>query len=223
MRVVRAILHTPERAGRIAAILALTLATAGCITNGPSPYDARGTTVAFESIEGPPTAVAQRMVRSLNEEATARQIFVVPPGGQAQYRIRGYLAAQPASIAWAWDIYDAAQQRAFRLRGEEQLIGPRSWAATDDVILRRIARTSVEQFVAFVANPRAAVVVEQQPPSRVRSLVAAIDDFRPEAAGIFQILSAPPNRKAEQAEAARDVPLPRHRPFREPPALAYGE
>src|SRR6266480_607999 len=79
----------------IAGILILTLAAAGCNTSGPTPplADARGAAIAFESIEGPPAQVVHRLVRDINAEASARQIAVVPRGGAALYRIRGYLAA----------------------------------------------------------------------------------------------------------------------------------
>jgi len=60
----------------------------------------------------------------LNEEAAALRIAVAPAGGEASYRLRGYLAAHPegstTSIAWAWDVYDAELHRAFRLSGEER-------------------------------------------------------------------------------------------------------
>jgi len=184
-----------DRWHRIANVLVLTLSTTGCASSGPTPSafaDLRGTTIAFESIEGPPAAVSQRFARNLNEETSARQIVVVPAGGQAQYRIRGYLAAQPTSIAWAWDVYDATQQRAFRLRGEEQAAGRRSWAGADDAVLRRIARASVEQFAGFLAADRTPASPETRRPARSPSVIAASGDL-PEA-------------------PSPDVPLPRYRP-----------
>jgi hypothetical protein len=151
----------------IAAFLLIAIAATGCTNiNLPATQaslaDARGTAVTFETIEGPPAQVAGRLMSDLNEEAAARQIAVVPRGGTPLYRIRGYLALdderEPA-IAWAWDVYDADQHRAFRLTGAEPMgagrRGAGAWTATDEPTLRRIARASVEQLVAFIAAARA--------------------------------------------------------------------
>ena len=181
----------------VVGVLLLGLAVAGCSTAAHFPgtlSDARGAAIAFESIEGPPPHLVHRIVRDLTEEAAARQIAVVARGGPAAYRIRGYLAAHAeqgtTSIAWAWDIYDAGQRRAFRLTGEDKTTGGRkSWAAADAQALRRIARASMDQLVVFMAGARtpAAPVPDGAPaaPQRGPSIIAGLDDFRPEAAGIL--------------------------------------
>ena len=145
----------------------------------------------------------------------------MPRGTQAVYRARGYLAPQAggASIAWAWDIYDAAENRAFRLRGEERATaGRRSW--TDEQAMRRIARASVEQLVAFLSEPRMAPPAAP-PPARGPAVIAASDDFRPEAAGIFRMFTAsaaPPALDAAErggpAAAPSSPPVRRARPWR---------
>src|SRR5262249_15547327 len=46
-------------------------------------------------------------------------------------------------IAWVWDVYDANQQRALRLSGEEPASakgGRDPWSAADDLVLRKIAQ-----------------------------------------------------------------------------------
>jgi hypothetical protein len=149
------------RCGRVAYIAAAMLAagaTAGCIpTVGPAQLaDARGTPVTFESVEGPPATVVGTFMRDLGEEASARQLAVVPRGATALYRIRGYLAQtsdREGAITWAWDVYDAEEHRAFRFTGAEP-IGRRAGSAwpTDDAVLRKIARASVDQLVAFIAR-----------------------------------------------------------------------
>jgi len=147
-----------------AAALMLALAVAGCNTFAQAPLgDVRGTTIAFESIEGPPASLVQKFTRDLNAEASAREIAVVPRGGAALYRIRGYLATgaerDAPSIAWAWDVYDGGQLHTFRLTGAEPTGGRRAageWAALDEAALRRIARASIEQLVGFIAANRAA-------------------------------------------------------------------
>jgi hypothetical protein len=203
-----------------------------------APADVRGTTISFDSVDGPPPAVVQRIVRDLSTEATARQIVVVPRGGQAMYRVRGYLAAHAdqgqTAIAWAWDVYDGEQRHVFRLRGEDKAVAAsRSWTAADDQTLRRIARTSVEQLVVFLGSPRtpAGRVAESAPSPAPRSLsiLAGLDDFTPEAAGIFRVLRQAPVPLALDAAPEAlpgEVPLPRGRPAPGAPisgALAYAD
>src|SRR5262245_8624139 len=196
MRVVggRGAVGAVGRVVRASGAIGLFLALAACTSSSwqlpGATTDLRGTTIAVESVEGPPPLVVHKFERDLNEAAASRQIAIVPRGAQAVYRARGYLASQAggASIAWAWDIYDAAENRAFRLRGEEKATtGRRSW--TDEQAMRRVARASVEQLVAFLSEPRTAPPAAP-PPSRGPSVIAGGDDFRPEAAGIFRVFTA---------------------------------
>ena len=82
-----------------------------------------GPTVAFESIDGPPPQVFDRMVSVLDSESKLRNLSIVSREGGASYRVRSYLSAQvvrgKTMIAWVWDVYDNNQQRALRLSGEE--------------------------------------------------------------------------------------------------------
>jgi hypothetical protein len=207
-------------------VLVLILTLPGCSSTwqmpGPSA-DLRGTTIAVESVDGPPATVVHRFVRDLNEEAATRQIAIVPRGAQALYRVRGYLAPQAggASIAWAWDIYDAGENRAFRLRGEERsAAGRQSWA--DEQALRRIARASVEQLVAFLSENRAPPAA--LPPARAPANIASRDDFRPEAAGIYRVLTSnPPPPALDPTTEAANVPLPPHRPAPSAATLAFND
>ena len=104
-------------------------------------------TVTFESIDGPPPDVFRKLVASLNDEASARRVAVVPRQAAATYRVRGYVTAlvdrDKTSFAWVWDVYDANQQRALRLSGEEPTAskgGRDPWGAADDLVLRKIAQ-----------------------------------------------------------------------------------
>ena len=126
----------------------------GCASGGAgssaSLAQADGPTVAFESIDGPPPQIFDRMVNLLDSEAKLRHLAVVSREGAAAYRVRSYLAAQISgghtSIAWVWDVYDRDQQRAFRLTGEEQTGKPSgrdAWATADDLVLRRIAQAGM--------------------------------------------------------------------------------
>ncbi len=152
---------TPRfRPGRIApraAIAALLLTIAGglggCATSG-GPADSfamasgpgAGPTVAFESVDGPPPQIFERMVNVLDSESKLRNLPIVSREGAASYRVRSYLSAQVSrgrtTIAWVWDVYDKNQQRALRLSGEEPSgkAGRDPWSAADDLVLRKIAQ-----------------------------------------------------------------------------------
>ncbi|WP_183236820.1 hypothetical protein [Bradyrhizobium sp. CIR18] len=145
------------RAGsRVLAVVLLAAATAlgGCAGGGGAansyamaPSAGSGATVAFESIDGPPPQVFDRMVGVLDSESKLRSLSVISREGTAAYRVRSYLSAQVVRgktvIAWVWDVYDANQQRALRLSGEEPTSakgGRDPWAAADDLVLRKIAQ-----------------------------------------------------------------------------------
>jgi hypothetical protein len=115
-----------------------------------------GATVTFESIDGPPPQVFDRMVSVLDTESKLRDLSIVSREVTASYRVRSYLAAEVShgrtSIAWVWDVYDANQQRALRLSGEEPAGKSRrdAWAAADDLVLRRIAQAGFSGLSAMV-------------------------------------------------------------------------
>jgi hypothetical protein len=108
-----------------------------------------GPTVAFESIDGPPPHVFDRMVSVLDSESKLRNLSIVSREGGASYRVRSYLSAQVVRgktvIAWVWDVYDNNQQRTLRLSGEEPAgkSGRDAWAAADDLVLRKIAQAGL--------------------------------------------------------------------------------
>ncbi|KYG21996.1 signal peptide protein [Bradyrhizobium sp. AT1] len=136
-------------------LLAASAALGGCAGGGGgaansyamAPSTGSGATVAFESIDGPPPQVFDRMVGVLDSESKLRSLSVVSREGTAAYRVRSYLSAQVVRgktvIAWVWDVYDANQQRALRLSGEEPTSakgGRDPWGAADDLVLRKIAQ-----------------------------------------------------------------------------------
>jgi hypothetical protein len=138
-----------------AALLALSCALGGCAGGGASSSSyamastGSGPTVAFESIDGAPPQVFDRMVGVLDSESKLRNLSIVSREGGAAYRVRGYLSAQVVRgktvIAWVWDVYDNNQQRALRLSGEEAAgkAGRDAWAAADDLVLRKIAQAGL--------------------------------------------------------------------------------
>ena len=119
-----------------------------------------GPTVAFESIDGPPPQVFDRMVGVLDSESKLRSLSIVSREGSASYRVRSYLAAQVShgrtTIAWVWDVYDRDQQRALRLSGEEPAgkAGRDPWAAADDLVLRRIAQAGLSGLSGMINGTR---------------------------------------------------------------------
>jgi hypothetical protein len=170
--------------------LALSFAGAGCATDGNAPgmaampAAANGPTVAFESIDGPPVPVFQKLVVDLSEEAQARQITVVSREGAAAYRVRGFLAVHidrgKPQVAWVWDVYDADKRRTLRISGEEPGArkGADAWAAADDQMLRRIARQSVDRLAAFLSTPPDPAAPA---PTPERARVATANDAAPAA------------------------------------------
>ncbi len=162
---------------------AASLALAGCISvSSETPQvalaNAEGATIVFESIDGPPGPVSTRLARSLDQEAASRRLVVVARGGQALYRVRGYVAAHAdggiTSVAWAFDVYDSRRRRAFRLRGEERASGAGAWAAADDAVLRRIATASIMQITTFIAADRAAPAAAAESRQTGQSAPAAL-------------------------------------------------
>lgn len=224
--------------GIVLPMLALTIA--GCTTNGTSSplASGRGTTVAFESIDGPPPAIFHKLVQKLNHEAQVQRVPVVSRETLTPYRVRGYVAVgiekkKHTLISWVWDVYDAQERRSLRIAGEERagLIGRDAWASANDDILNRIARKAMGQLADYLRSPDARPAGYQGETPRDSdergAVLASADDFRPEASGIFRLFKndeGPARRPPLEMEAAAtpstdvptgfDVPLPRRRPAR---------
>jgi hypothetical protein len=146
----------------IAAILLAACALGGCASTGGPASGAfamaggGAATVAFESIDGPPPAVFDRMVGVLDTESKLRNLAIVSRENAATYRVRSYLSAQVVRgrtmIAWVWDVYDGSQQRALRLSGEEPAgkVGRDAWTAADDMVLRKIAQAGLSGLSSMI-------------------------------------------------------------------------
>ena len=186
----------------IAAVLfVVACALAGCAGGGAASgsfamaTSGGGSTVAFESIDGPPPQVFDRMVSVLDSESKLRNLQIVSREGGASYRVRSYLSAQVVRgktvIAWVWDVYDNNQQRALRLSGTEPATkgGRDAWAAADDMVLRKIAQAGLAGLSGMIngapdapqpapATPglrgSAVASVEQSPPAEGAHRVAAL-------------------------------------------------
>jgi hypothetical protein len=164
--------RTASRAVTAAALFAIACGLGGCASGGAPgggsfAMAGSGGTVAFESIDGPPPQVFERMVNVLDSESKLRNLQIVSREGAASYRVRSYLAAQVSrgrtTIAWVWDVYDRDQQRALRLSGEEAAgkAGRDAWAAADDLILRKIAQAGLSGLSGMING----TVPEAPPPA----------------------------------------------------------
>jgi len=144
----------------------LTALASGCTTSNTSNASlttsgASGPTIAFESIDGPPVGIFNRLVDNLSSELQSRNLAIASREGAANYRVRGYLAAQVlrgrTHISWVWDVYDDDKLRALRITGEEAggRGGGDPWSVADEPMLRRIARASMDRLAAYLGNPGA--------------------------------------------------------------------
>lgn len=176
---------------------AFAVSLAGCNQNGsPTAATPRGATVAFESIDGPPQTQFRTLVQNLNDEAQSRQLAVISREQASVYRVRGYLAAHVVqgrtTISWVWDVFDKDENRALRVAGEETVKGrPRdAWTVADNAMLKRIARTSMDQIATFLTSPEVAPGTAPAPAAPSEGTLISVNDPSPEAAGIFRIPQA---------------------------------
>src|ERR1700681_2590138 len=188
------------RAAVAVTLLGFACGLGGCVSDGAGAgsgafamASSSGPTVAFESIDGPPPQVFDRMVSVLDSESKLRNLSIVSREGGASYRIRSYLSAQvvrgKTMIAWVWDVYDNNQQRALRLSGEEPAgkAGRDAWAAADDLLLRRIAQAGLSGLTGMINGTAPAEEPPSAPaPGRRGPAVASTDQPEP-ASGAFSV------------------------------------
>src|ERR1700688_1649005 len=198
----RAATASRPRAAATAMLLALACALGGCAGGGAPggsfamASGGSGPTVAFESIDGPPPQIFERMVDVLVSESKLRNLQVVSREGTASYRVRSYLSAQVShgrtAIAWVWDVYDRDQQRALRLSGEEPAgkAGRDPWLAADDLVLRKIAQAGFSGLSAMI-NGTPVPESPQPAPGKRGPAVASAQPGRP-AAGEFTVSALAP-------------------------------
>jgi len=175
------------RAAIAALLLAATCALGGCASGGATSNayamaaTGSGATVAFDTVDGPPPQVFDRMVSVLDSESKLRNLSIVSREGAASYRVRCYLAAQVVRgrtmIAWVWDVYDRDQQRALRLSGEEPAgkAGRDAWAAADDMVLRKIAQTGLSGLAGMINGTPGDAPAPAAEPARRGPAVASAD------------------------------------------------
>jgi hypothetical protein len=177
------------RAAVAALLLALACGLGGCASGGAGggsfAMAGGGPTVAFESIDGPPPQVFDRMVDVLDSESKLRNLSIVSREGSASYRVRSYLSAQVSRgrtvIAWVWDVYDRDQQRALRLSGEEPAgkAARDPWTAADDLVLRKIAQAGLSGLSGMVNGTAPDVPPPAPAPGRRGPAVASAEPPSP--------------------------------------------
>jgi hypothetical protein len=190
------------RAAIATALLAIVCALGGCAAGGGAGGSfamagpTNGPTIAFESIDGPPLQVFDRMVGVLDSESRLRSLSIVSREASAAYRVRSYLAAQVSrgrtTIAWVWDVYDQNQQRALRLSGEEAAgkAGRDAWSSADDLVLRKIAQAGLSGLAGMINGTLPADAPQPAPPSvpsRRGPAVASAEDGPAPQEGEFAV------------------------------------
>src|SRR6202163_3920144 len=192
--------RTAPRAAVAAMLLAIACGLGGCAGGGAASgayamaSTSSGPTVAFESIDGPPPQVFDRMVSVLDTESKLRNLSIVSREGGASYRVRSYLSAQVVRgrtmISWVWDVYDNNQQRALRLSGEEPAgkAGRDAWAAADDLVLRKIAQAGLSGLSGMINGSPADTPPAAPAPGRRGPAVASTEQTEP-GSGSFSVSS----------------------------------
>ncbi len=192
--------RTAPRAAMAAILLMIACGLGGCASGGAAgdsfamASTGASPTVTFESIDGPPPQVFDRMVSVLDSESKLRSLSIVSRQGAASYRVRSYLSAQVnhghTLIAWVWDVYDRDQQRALRLSGEEPAgkAGRDAWGAADDMVLRKIAQAGFSGLSAMINGGPADAPSPAPSPDKRGPAVASADAPSP-ASGQFSVSS----------------------------------
>jgi hypothetical protein len=190
-------LRIAQRAAFAASLVGIACGLGGCASGGAGANSfamaggGGGATIAFESIDGPPPQVFDRMVNVLDSESKLRNLSVVSREGAAFYRVRGYLSAQVirgrTTIAWVWDVYDRDQQRALRLAGEEPAgkAGRDPWTVADDLVLRKIAQAGLSGLAGMINGTAPADAPPPDPAPGKRD--PAVASAEPPAPGAFSV------------------------------------
>ena len=190
--------RTAPPAAMAAILLMIACGLGGCASGGAvgdsfaMASTSASPTVTFESIDGPPPQVFDRMVSVLDSESKLRSLSIVSREGTAAYRVKSYLSAQVnhgrAVIAWVWDVYDRDQQRALRLSGEEPACkaGRDAWMAADDLVLRKIAQAGFSGLTAMINGTGPDAHSPAPAPDKRSPAVASVDAPEP-ASGEFSV------------------------------------
>ena len=126
--------------------------------------------VAFVSVEGPPSAVAASFNQEMMRQAAAREIVVVDPK-KAHYLVRGYLSAYPvkdgAAVEYVWDVFTKDKQRMQRVNDvfEVKGAGDDPWSVAGQAVLTSVAARSADDLAAWLSYTPETVALARTPGS----------------------------------------------------------
>jgi hypothetical protein len=157
---------------RAAAAGALAAGLAACQSGGggggmfAASGSPAGKPIAVESIEGLPPAVKTALTDELASAATSRRVELVGTG-DARYRVRGYLSAEPSEsggtqLAFVWDVFDAQKRRTKRVTGTSP-IRSASLDGLDKETLRKLAADSMDELATFLSASATAPAADAEP------------------------------------------------------------
>jgi hypothetical protein len=186
----RAFGHTQNHARTLLALFAAFALTAcahhdptvtGSVPNAATMSPGSTQTIAFESVDGPPRPVFDRLVAALSAEAERRDLPVVTHTVPTTYRVRAYLATyiekqkKRATLAWTWEVFDTRSSRIYRLAGEEPLGAPKGdvWSQCDDALLKRVAERGLAELATLIGRQPGTTPEPAQPESA--PLVASVE------------------------------------------------
>jgi hypothetical protein len=167
-----------------AALTALAACQSGGFALNGSP---EGVPVAVESVDGLTAPVKTAFASELEAAATSRRVDLVGAGGEARYRVRGYVSTQTNAegepvLAFVWDVFDGEMRRAKRLAGSSPVrtapadrpLGRSAdpSAGLDKETLAKLASTSMDEIAAFIREAKAGAmrVAEADTAPRERAL-----------------------------------------------------
>jgi hypothetical protein len=164
-------------------LLACAGALSGCVETAAeiAPTDAHtqfvrrpganlsGASVAFVSVDGPPSTIAASFLQDLTREAAGHDIVVADPK-KARYLVRGYLSAYSveggAAVEYVWDVFTRDRQRTQRVNDvlEVKGEGDDPWRIVGGQALASVAAKSADDLAAFLSNtPEAMASVAPAP------------------------------------------------------------
>ena len=92
--------NIPARIAAAALLVTMASGLGGCAGGGAGngafamAAAGPGATISFESIDGPPPQIFDRMVNVLDSESKLRSLSIVSREAPANYRVRSYLSGQ---------------------------------------------------------------------------------------------------------------------------------
>jgi hypothetical protein len=127
-----------------------------------------GAAVAVASFSGAPQDVADRFTPMFADAAKRGEINMAD-SDEANYFVRGYLAAHPegnaTAVAFVLDVFDAKKHRTQRVEDEVLLSGQAAdpWSLVDDAALAAVAAKSADDLAAVMTNTPEALAASGAP------------------------------------------------------------